>query len=98
MEAIARPDAHIWHSAMDHERKSLADMKAFEEVDLPKGERAIGLKWVFDIKTDAAGARIHGKEKAHLVAQGFNQHPVESSLVAGSGQELSLLPPAQLVT
>ena len=74
-EAIARPDAHIWHSAMDRERKSLADMKAFEEVELPKGERAIGLKWVFDIKTDAAGARIHGKEKARLVAQGFNQRP-----------------------
>ena len=24
---------------------------------------------------DANGNRIHGKEKAHLVAQGFNQHP-----------------------
>ena len=35
----------------------------------------IGLKWVYDIKTDASGARIHGKEKAHLVAQGFNQRP-----------------------
>ena len=74
-EAVARPDAHVWHAAMDRERKSLADMKAFEEVELPKGERAIGLKWVFDIKTDAAGARIHGKEKARLVAQGFNQRP-----------------------
>ena len=74
-EAVARPDAHVWHSAMDRERKSLTDMKAFEEVDLPKGERAIGLKWVFDIKTDATGARIHGKEKARLVAQGFNQRP-----------------------
>ena len=74
-EAVARPDAHIWHSAMDRERKSLEDMKAFEEAELPKGERAIGLKWVFDIKTDATGARIHGKEKARLVAQGFNQRP-----------------------
>ena len=80
-EALARPDAHIWHAAMDRERKSLTDMKAFEEVELPKGERAIGLKWVFDIKTDAAGARIHGKEKARLVAQGFNQHPGQYLLV-----------------
>ena len=46
-------------------------MGAFEEVILPKGERTIGLKWVFDIKTDADGQRIHGKEKARLVAQGF---------------------------
>ena len=74
-EALARPDASIWHSAMDRERQSLTDMGAFEEVELPKGERTIGLKWVYDIKTDATGARIHGKEKARLVAQGFNQRP-----------------------
>jgi Reverse transcriptase (RNA-dependent DNA polymerase) len=74
-EAIARPDASIWHAAMDRERESLANMGAFEEVDLPKGERAVGLKWVYDIKTDANGDRIPGKEKARLVAQGFSQRP-----------------------
>ena len=74
-EAVARPDAPIWHAAMDRERESLASMGAFEEVDLPKGERAVGLKWVYDIKTDANGDRIHGKEKARLVAQGFSQWP-----------------------
>lgn len=62
-EAIARPDASIWHAAMDRERESLASMGAFEEADLPKGERA-GLKWVYDIKTDANGDRVPGKEKA----------------------------------
>ena len=75
VEAIARPDSQIWHSAMDRERQSLLDMGAFEEVELPKGERAIGLKWVYDIKTDESGTRIPGKEKARLVAQGFNQRP-----------------------
>jgi hypothetical protein len=50
-------------------------MGAFEEVDLPAGERAIGLKWVYAIKTDSAGVRIPGKEKARVVAQGFNQRP-----------------------
>ena len=75
VEALARPDAQIWHSAMDRERQSLSDMGAFEEVDLPKGARTIGLKWVYDIKTDATGTRIPGKEKARLVAQGFNQRP-----------------------
>ena len=74
-EAVARSDASIWHSAMDRERQSLSDMGAFEEADLPKGEKAIGLKWVFDIKTDADGVRIPGKEKARLVAQGYNQRP-----------------------
>ena len=42
---------------------------------MPKGEKTIGLTWVYDIKTDAAGVHIPGKEKARLVAQGFHQHP-----------------------
>ena len=74
-EAIARPDAPVWRAAMDREHQSLQDMGAFEEVDLPPGERTIGLKWVYDRKTDVDGKNIPGKEKARLVAQGFNQRP-----------------------
>ena len=74
-EAIARPDAPVWRAAMDRERQSLLDMGAFEEADLPPGQKAIGLKWVYDFKTDALGVQIHGKEKARLVAQGFTQRP-----------------------
>ena len=74
-EAIARPDASVWRAAMDRELKSLADMGALEEADLPPGQKAVGLKWVFDFKTDALGAKIPGKEKARLVAQGFTQCP-----------------------
>jgi hypothetical protein len=74
-EAIACSDASIWRAVMDRERKSLEEMGAFEEVVLPEGERTIGLKWVFDHKTDSAGVNIPGKEKARLVAQGFNQCP-----------------------
>ena len=60
---------------MARERDSLRDMGAFEEVSLPAGERTIGLKWVYALKKDADGKSIPGKEKARLVAQGFNQHP-----------------------
>ena len=74
-EAIARPDALAWRAAMDRELQSLRDMNAFEEADLPRGEKTIGLKWVYDYKTDAFGNNIPGKEKARLVAQGFNQRP-----------------------
>ena len=74
-EAIARSDASVWRAAMDREKKSLEDMGAFEEADLPPGARTIGVKWVYDHKTDASGANIPGKEKARLVAQGFNQRP-----------------------
>jgi hypothetical protein len=74
-EAIARPDASVWRAAMDRERQSLLDMGTFEEADLPPGQKAIGLKWVYDYKTDALGAKIPGKEKARLVAQGYTQRP-----------------------
>ena len=75
VEAVARSDASIWRAAMDREKASLEEMGAFEETDLPKGECTIGLKWVFAHKTDFVGANILGKEKARLVAQGFNQCP-----------------------
>src|ERR1700678_4698969 len=48
-------------------------MGAFREEDLPKGEKTIGLKWVYAYKKDANGDIIRGKEKARVVAQGFNQ-------------------------
>ena len=50
-------------------------VSAFVEVALPLGEKTIGLKWVYDHKMDVDGNNILGKEKAHLVAQGFNQCP-----------------------
>jgi hypothetical protein len=74
-DAVARPDASVWRDAMDREKQSLHDMGAFEEVNLPAGEKTIGLKWVYAHKTDEFGANIKGKEKARLVAQGFNQRP-----------------------
>ena len=60
---------------MDREKTSLEETGAFEETDLPEGERTIGLKWVYAHKTNSVGANILGKEKAWLVAQGFNQCP-----------------------
>ena len=74
-EAMACPDAPVWRAAMDREKQSLVDMGAFEEADLPPGQKAIGLKWVYDYKTDALGVKIPGKEKARLVAQGYSQRP-----------------------
>ena len=74
-EAHAQSDASVWRAAMDREKRSLDEMGAFEEADLPPGERVIGLKWVYAFKTDADGHNIPGKEKARVVAQGFNQRP-----------------------
>ena len=72
-EALACSDTSVWRAAIEHEKQSLKDMGAFEEVDLPAGARTVSLKWVFDRKTDADGQNIPGKEKARLVAQGFSQ-------------------------
>ena len=72
-EAITRPDADTWHAAMDREKESLEQMGAFKEVELPLGEHVIGLKWVHAYKMNAEGVNI--KEKARVVAQGFNQRP-----------------------
>ena len=67
-EAMARPDADAWRAAMDREKTSLEEM-----VDLPKGERLIGLKWVYAYKKNAEGVNV--LEKARVVAQSFNQKP-----------------------
>jgi Reverse transcriptase (RNA-dependent DNA polymerase) len=72
-EAITRPDADAWHAAMDREKESLEQMGTFKEVELPPGERVIGLKWVYAYKMNAEGVNI--KEKARVVAQEFNQRP-----------------------
>ena len=54
-EAHAQSDAPVWRAAMDREKKSLEEMGAFEEADLPPDERAIGLKWVYAFKSDVDG-------------------------------------------
>ena len=46
-------------------------LKVWELVDLPKGEREIGTKWVFKCKKDERG--IVTRNKARLVVKGFNQ-------------------------
>ena len=74
-EALAHSDVSVWRAAIEHEKQSLKDMGAFEEVDLPAGARTVSLKWVFDRKIDVDGQNIPGKEKARLVAQGFSQRP-----------------------
>ncbi|KAI3770975.1 hypothetical protein L6452_02123 [Arctium lappa] len=45
--------------------------KVWDLVDLPKGHRAIGTKWIFRNKKDERGIVI--RNKARLVAQGYTQ-------------------------
>jgi hypothetical protein len=60
-----------WVEAMQEELAQFKKLKVWELVDLPKGEREIGTKWVFKCKKDERG--IVTRNKARLVVKGFNQ-------------------------
>nr|GEV06751.1 putative ribonuclease H-like domain-containing protein [Tanacetum cinerariifolium] len=60
-----------WIKAMQVELLQFKLQKVWVLVDLPKGKRAIGLKWVFKNKKDERGIVI--RNKARLVTQGHTQ-------------------------
>lgn len=72
-EAMSRPDAHRWKTAMGDEIKAMESNGVWELTSLPKGHKAIGSKWVMKIKQNSDGSIE--RYKARLVAQGFTQQP-----------------------
>ena len=62
---------NCWKEAMNAELQSISENNTWELAKLPKGQRAIGLKWVFKVKKDPAGNVV--KHKARLVAKGYAQ-------------------------
>nr|GEU45458.1 putative ribonuclease H-like domain-containing protein [Tanacetum cinerariifolium] len=60
-----------WIEDMQEEILQFKMQKVWVLVDLPKGKRAIGSKWVFRNKKDKRGIMI--RNKARLVAQGHTQ-------------------------
>ncbi|GJT58468.1 putative ribonuclease H-like domain-containing protein [Tanacetum coccineum] len=60
-----------WVEAMQEELLQFKLQKVWVLVDLPKGKRAIGTKWIFRNKKDERGIVI--RNKARLVAQGHTQ-------------------------
>jgi hypothetical protein len=58
-----------WEAAMRSELQSITKNRTWELVELPKGQRPIGLKWVFNLKRNAEGEVV--KHKARLVAKGY---------------------------
>jgi hypothetical protein len=63
----------MWYQAALDEMDSLIENGVFELVKLPPGRKAIGSRWVFKIKRDAAG--LVERYKARLVAKGYSQRP-----------------------
>lgn len=62
-----------WWEAALSEIQSLVENGTFELVELPRGAKAIGSRWVFKVKRNADGSIE--RYKARLVAQGFSQRP-----------------------
>ncbi|KAJ9553888.1 hypothetical protein OSB04_017933 [Centaurea solstitialis] len=60
-----------WIEAMQEELLQFVLQHVWDLVDLPKGHRVIGTKWIFRNKTGERGIVI--KNKARLVAQGYTQ-------------------------
>nr|GEU71998.1 hypothetical protein [Tanacetum cinerariifolium] len=60
-----------WIEAIQEELLQFKMQKVYVLVDLPKGKRAIGSKWVFRNKKDERGIVV--KNKARLVAHGHTQ-------------------------
>ncbi|KAJ0500497.1 putative RNA-directed DNA polymerase [Helianthus annuus] len=60
-----------WRKAMEQELDSINRNRTWRLVNLPAGQKAIGLKWVFKLKKDPNGTIT--KHKARLVAKGYVQ-------------------------
>ncbi|KAE8676644.1 hypothetical protein F3Y22_tig00111582pilonHSYRG00249 [Hibiscus syriacus] len=60
-----------WRYAMDEEIKAIEKNDTWELTSLPKGHKAIGVKWVYKTKQNTKG-EIE-RHKARLVAKGYSQ-------------------------
>ena len=60
-----------WRDVMDEKIRSIERNDTWELVSLPKGHKAIGVKWVYKAKKNAKGETE--RYKARLVAKGYSQ-------------------------
>lgn len=70
-EALSGPDRDQWMAAMTEELQSHKVNGTWELAELPVGRKAVGSKWIYKVKRNAAGEVI--KFKSRLVAQGYSQ-------------------------
>lgn len=70
-EALEIDLSEKWREAADSEYQSLMQNEMWERVELPKGCKPVGCKWVFKAKRGSDG-KVQ-RFKAQLVAKGFTQ-------------------------
>lgn len=66
--------ANEWKQAMLREMESIEKNNTWQLTELPKGHKAIGLKWIYKIKKDDEGRTV--KHNALLVAKCYVQENV----------------------
>ncbi|KAL5811065.1 hypothetical protein ACOSQ4_027633 [Xanthoceras sorbifolium] len=74
LKACYKDASWLWHLQFGHLNfgsLELLSKKEMELVPLPKGHKAIGVKWVYKIKRNSKG-EIE-RHKARLVAKGYSQ-------------------------
>jgi hypothetical protein len=67
-EALGSPK---WRKAVMDEMKALETNETWDVMELPRGKRPVGCKWVFNVKYKADGTIE--RYKARLVAKGYTQ-------------------------
>ena len=70
-EAMSSSEREKWKDAMDKEIRSIKANEVWELVELPKGKKTIGCKWVYKRKVGIDESVE--KYKARLVAKGYSQ-------------------------
>eukprot|EP00253_Pinus_taeda_P033691 PITA_33691 len=70
-EAIEGSKSDKWKAAMKDEMMALIKNGTWDLVELPKGRKIVGCKWVFKLKRGVDDTE--DKYKARLVAKGFSQ-------------------------
>ena len=70
-EAELSSESELWRKAMVKEIESLHVHDTWELVELPKGKKAIGCKWVYTKKKGSPDRNV--RYKARLVAKGYAQ-------------------------
>jgi hypothetical protein len=71
-EAVQSVESAKWKEAMDEEMKSLHKNQTWDLVQLPKGKKTIGCKWVY-AKKEGNPEKDNIRFKARLVAKGYAQ-------------------------
>lgn len=79
-----------WRQAMINEINAIEKNQTWKLVELPAGQKPIGLKWVYKLKRDSNGEIT--KHKARLVAKGYVQkHGIDYEEVFASVTRLEIV-------